>query len=153
MESSSWAPYPQLLLPPNLPNTASQLPFPRHMPNQCSETFDDLSLPSSKAFWPRTQALNKLFLGDISKSVSLNLPLGSCVLAKLLASVSPWVSSLISLCSNPALPLWCIECSLISSARRGFPSSEFHSTLYMVFHAYHNLVCLADICEVKLSSL
>lgn len=34
-----------------------------------------------------------------------------------------------------------------------FPSSEFLRTLYLVFHAYHILVCLAVIYDIKLPSL
>lgn len=53
---------------------------------------------------------------------------------------------------NPTWPSRYTQMFPDPSSQR-FPSSEFHSTLYLVFHSYYILVCLIVIYEDKLSSL
>lgn len=141
-------------------NTASQLTFPGHTPPRCSETFDDLSLSSSQAFWPQLQGLHNLFSGDISKTVSSNSAFGSYIPARLLSSslqspmvISPWVSSAfqcLTLLSCPyvqILPCFqnLLKCSLIPPGRRGVHFLWIPQNLELAFHAYHILICLVVI--------
>lgn len=127
-------------------NTTSQLTF--QGTQHSLETFDELSLSSSQASWIGIQALHHLFSGDISKTVSFNFPTGGHVLASLLATISPLVSSTFPCLTLPSSPyvqiLPCLpdllKCSLIPAARMCFLSFEFHSTFYLAFHAYHIMV-------------
>lgn len=138
-------------------NTTSQLTFPGRTPPRCSETLDDLSVSSSRAFWPKLQGLHNLFSGDISKIVSSSSAFGSYIAARLLSSsfrsqmvISPQVSSAfqrLTLLSSPyvqILPCFqnLLKCSLISPGRRGVHFLWIPQNLELAFHPYHILICL-----------